>query len=49
MKKRKKKKKTCQNQGKLKKQIEKKMWAGANAIKREREKRASRCGAGVIF
>ena len=25
------------------------MWAGANAIKREREKRASRCGAGVIF
>jgi len=23
------------------------MWAGANAIKREREKRASRCGAGA--
>lgn len=34
---------------KVKKQIEEKMWAGANAIKREREKRASRCGAGVIF
>ena len=48
MKKRKRKKKLVKIK-EVKKQIEEIMWAGANAIKREREKRASRCGAGVIF